>query len=124
MKLYKNPETRPVEISKLLIDQQLHGRKFSEEYNVLNQSSRRVDPEDSEYDYSVDDIRNNYRVVTINKKFEFFTGEDPCCNCANLVNKVRKASSAEILICLIWILFTVFVTIAIVYWFRRQTINV
>ena len=79
---------------------------------------------DTEFDrassiaYSHDEFATNLRSRKYVKPFEWFSGEDPCCNCANLRIRVKTATRMEIAFLVAWIFVLLIAIITVVIWFH------
>ena len=60
----------------------------------------------------------NLRSKKMVKPFEWFSGEDPCCNCANLAVRIKSATRTEIAFLVLWVFALLIAIIAVVFWFN------
>ena len=68
--------------------------------------------------FSQDEFAANLRSKKLRKRIEWFSGEDPCCNCANLKLKLKILTKCQIAVVVLWLLILVASTLLVLGWFH------
>ena len=123
VRLAKNLMTRTVEITKFQVDHMdpsgsgagigNNWRTYTSGHGGDNEFDRA-----SSICFSQDEFAANLRSKKMVKPFEWFSGEDPCCNCANLAIRMKGATRKEIAFLVLWVFVLLLAIIAVVFWFN------
>ena len=112
IKLAKSLVTRPVEITRFMTE--------ASRGPLQDTSKQEIDLDRaSSIAISQDEFAANLRSKKIRKRIEWFSGEDPCCNCANLKLKLKILTKCQIAVFVVWLLVLVASTLLVLGWFHH-----